>query len=290
MTRYLDPKNDLVFKKIFGEHPHLLKSFLNALLPLPEGHKIETLEYLQTEQVPTIPLLKRPIVDVKCCDNHGRIFIVEMQLEWTDSFMKRLLYNAASAYVRQLIKGEQYEFLNPVYGLALINAIFDPNPLQWYHHYRMIRVGSDEGKIIEGLTLVFVEIQKFPVKTTEEKQLKILWLRFMREITNLSTEVSPDLLAVPEIKEALSLAEESSYSKSELETYDRYWDSISSEKTLLNGRFNEGKAEGKAEGRAEGKIEEKKDIAKKLLLMGMDLPSIATITGLSIEEINNHLA
>jgi hypothetical protein len=31
MSRYLDPKTDVVFKKIFGEHPHLLKSFLNAV-------------------------------------------------------------------------------------------------------------------------------------------------------------------------------------------------------------------------------------------------------------------
>ena len=35
--RYLDPKNDLTFKKVFGQHPHLLRSFLNALLPLKEG-------------------------------------------------------------------------------------------------------------------------------------------------------------------------------------------------------------------------------------------------------------
>ncbi|MDR3188055.1 MAG: Rpn family recombination-promoting nuclease/putative transposase, partial [Prevotellaceae bacterium] len=34
MARYLDPKNDLTFKRIFGEHPDLLISFLNALMPL----------------------------------------------------------------------------------------------------------------------------------------------------------------------------------------------------------------------------------------------------------------
>ncbi|MDR0687813.1 MAG: Rpn family recombination-promoting nuclease/putative transposase, partial [Prevotellaceae bacterium] len=37
MARYLDPKNDLPFKKIFGEHKNLLISFLNALLPLQKG-------------------------------------------------------------------------------------------------------------------------------------------------------------------------------------------------------------------------------------------------------------
>jgi len=32
--RDMDPKNDLTFPKVFGEHPHLLRSFLNALLRL----------------------------------------------------------------------------------------------------------------------------------------------------------------------------------------------------------------------------------------------------------------
>ncbi len=49
MTRYLDPKTDVVFKKIFGQHPHLLKSFLNAVLPLTADSMIESLEYLSSE-------------------------------------------------------------------------------------------------------------------------------------------------------------------------------------------------------------------------------------------------
>src|SRR5580700_2453154 len=77
MSRYLDPKSDVVFKKVFGQHPHLLKSFLNAVLPLAPGELIETLEYLPSEQIPDIPILKRTIVDVKCYDQQGKIFIVE---------------------------------------------------------------------------------------------------------------------------------------------------------------------------------------------------------------------
>lgn len=36
---YSDPKNDLTFKKVFGEDPDLLKSLLNALLPLKNTKK-----------------------------------------------------------------------------------------------------------------------------------------------------------------------------------------------------------------------------------------------------------
>lgn len=42
--RYLDPKSDLVFKRVFGEHANILMSFLNAMLPLDEGQVIEHLE------------------------------------------------------------------------------------------------------------------------------------------------------------------------------------------------------------------------------------------------------
>ena len=45
--RYLDPKADLTFKKVFGEYPDLITSFLNALLPFEtEDEKIVSLEYL----------------------------------------------------------------------------------------------------------------------------------------------------------------------------------------------------------------------------------------------------
>lgn len=50
--RYLDPKADLTFKKIFGEHKDLLISLLNALLPLADDEQIKSAEYLSPELVP----------------------------------------------------------------------------------------------------------------------------------------------------------------------------------------------------------------------------------------------
>jgi hypothetical protein len=125
MPRYLDPKADVVFKKIFGDHPHLLKSFLNAVLPLPEGHPIVELSYLPTEQVPHIPAFKRTIADVKCKDASGRDFIVEMQMEWTDCFKQRLLFGASQAVVKQLGKGQSYHLLEPVGELNAYESYWD---------------------------------------------------------------------------------------------------------------------------------------------------------------------
>ena len=118
MPRYLAPKADIVFKKIFGEHPHLLKSLLNAVLPLESDNPIVELTALPTEQVPYIPTFKRTIADVKCKDASGRVFIVEMQINWTDGFKQRLSFGANQAIVKQLTKGKNDKFLQPVYGLV----------------------------------------------------------------------------------------------------------------------------------------------------------------------------
>lgn len=277
MGRYLDPKADVVFKKIFGQHPHLLKSFLNAVLPLPDDGLIAELEYLPSEQIPEIPAFKRTIVDVKCKDVSGRIFIVEMQVEWIDSFMQRLLFGTAQAYVKQLKPGETYRLLNPVYGLALVNSIFDTKTPDWYHHYGLVKLDNPEKKIIKGLTLVFVELPKFKITSRVDRKLQLLWLRFMREITGDTKEIDPALLAVPEIKEAIGLAEESAFSPAELDAYESYWKAVSSEKTLREAS--------RAEGIVEGKTAAMIETAKKMKSIHLPVEVIVECTGLSVAEI-----
>ena len=279
MSRYLDPKSDIVFKKIFGKHPELLKSFLNALLPLPNDSVIESLEYLNPENVPDIPPLKRTIVDVRCTDQHKRQFIVEMQIEWVPAFIQRVLFNTSSIYVKQLTKGQDYQTLKHVYGLALLAHNFRPDDPSWIHHYKMTHQQSSES--LEDMQLVFVELPKFKPETTSAKRLTILWLRFMSEIGENTKTVDPELLSIPEIQTALSLTEEAAYTPAELDAYHSYWDSVSTEKTLLSGKFELGREKG----REEGKNEEKFNIVKKLLTKNIPLEDIAFLTDLSIEDI-----
>ena len=60
VMKYLDPKADLTFKKIFGNHPKRLISLLNALLPLSEEEQIQEIKYLPTELVPQLEGAKTP--------------------------------------------------------------------------------------------------------------------------------------------------------------------------------------------------------------------------------------
>jgi predicted transposase/invertase (TIGR01784 family) len=245
--KYLDPKNDLTFKKIFWQHPHLLRSFLNAMLPLAEGRYIESLEYLPADMAPENPLMKYSIVDVRCRDNRGRQFIVEMQMHWTTSFMQRVLFNASKAYVRQLDKSFKFDALQPVYALSLVNDIFQPEKDEYYHHYQIVNL-EDTGQQIEGLEFVFIELPKFKVKNLSEKKLQVLWLRFMTEIDESTTDASPDLLSSSEISEALETLKTSAFTPAEMDTYEKYWDRVRIEMTLQSGYFNKGVNKGRAEG------------------------------------------
>ena len=282
MPRYLDPKADVVFKKIFGEHPKLLISFLNALLPLPSNCPIVSLTYLQNEQVPVIPEFKRTIADVKCTDSDGRVFIVEMQMNWTDHFKQRLLFGTSQAYVKQLNKGEEYKLLQPVYGLGIVAEIYEKTTTDWYHHYQLVKkCDANKHDVIEHLQLIFIELPKFPIQSSDEKKLRLLWLRFLREIDEKTIRVSKDLLDVPEIAEAVGLAEESAYTPSELNLYESYWDQVSREKTLIMDKYAEGRAEGLAEGLAKGRAE----MAIIMLKDNESLEKIVKFTGLPREEI-----
>lgn len=244
--------------------------------------------------VPVVPLFKHSIVDVRCKDNRGRQFIVEMQMLWTDSFQNRVLFNASKAYINQLEKGEDFALLQPVYALSLVNENFVPDTENYYHHYKIVTVGQPRLEM-EGLEFIFVELPKVKARRLKEKALGVLWLRFMTELESFMQQVSKDFEENPDIRKALELLKESAYTKEELEAYDRYWDSVRIEKALiadsmkkgyLQGR-EEGRSEGRSEGREEGKLEEKKSIAKGLLNLGLPISQIAQATGLSENEIKD---
>jgi predicted transposase/invertase (TIGR01784 family) len=258
MARYLDPKNDLIFKRIFGERPNLLISFLNALMPLDEGQLIESVEYLTPENVTENPLKKFSIVDVRCKDNNGRKFIVEMQVQWSDVFPTRMLHNVARTYSRQLQRGEKYETLQNVYGLGILNDVFDKKTQEYYHRYQLANC-KNTNETISGIEIIMVELPKFKPETINEKRMAVLWLRFLKEIKDSITIIPEDLLANEDIREALDICKESAYTEEELALYDAYWTDISNERSLLSSSKNEGIAKGYAKGLAEGLAEGEKE-------------------------------
>ena len=296
MKRYLDPKADLTFKKIFGRHPDLLISLLNALLPLADDEQIQSVEYLPTELVPELYEHKNSIVDVLCRDIRGRQFCVEMQMEWTLSFKQRVLFNASKLYVSQAQKAEHYSDLKPVYSLNLVNDYIDRDDPLFIHNYRIVHDRHSDN-IIKGLHFTFIELPKFSPQTMLEKRMAVLWLRFLTEITGTTKEVPAELLDNPQINKALEEVEISAFTEEELRAYDKFWDSVRTEKSMLydsrqkgieegveKGRA-EGMAKGMAKGMEKGRAEERLATAKRLLDMGLSAEQVAQGSGLPLNEV-----
>ena len=109
----------------------------------------------------------------------------------------------------------------------------------------------------------------------------VLWLRFLTEINSNTKEIPSDLLNDPEIGKAVEELEISGFTDAELRAYDKFWDSVSVERTLMDDRYQKGIEKGIEKGMNLRSLE----IARKMLAQGMDEAMVMDMTGLTAEEI-----
>ena len=162
-------------------------------------------------------------------------------------------------------------------GIVADNTLEIESP-DWYHHYQLANFGNSNSKPTKHLQLILIELQKFTAQPSEDKNLRLLWLRFLREINDKTVIISQELLDVPEIAEAISIAESENYSLAELNAYEAYWEAVKAEKTQMIGTFDEGRALGEAIGEARGKVEGKMEMAEAMLLQGIPLEVVANVS------------
>ena len=83
----------------------------------------------------------------------------------------------------------------------------------------------------------------------------------------------------------------SGFTDAELRAYDKFWDSVSVERTLIDDSYQKGKEKGKEEGIAEGMEkgmnQKALEIAKNMLAMGLSAEQVAKATQLSLGIIKN---
>ncbi len=276
-SMFLSPKADITFKKVFGEHPDIVRSFLNAMLPL-EGREIVEIEYLTPELFPDNLEQKNSIVDVRCKDGEGRQFIVEMQMYWRKEMYERMVFNMAKVYSSQLNIGNTYQELKPIYGLCLLDDIANKEE-EFYHH---LRISTSDNKIVlDDFHLVLVELPKFKPKTFSEKKLRVLWLRFLTEINEQTEEMPEDMKEEPSLNKALSILQVTGMNNSERLGYDKFVDAVCWQRTLMRGAREDGIEEGKKL----GVEKEKTEMAKRMKQENISEEVIQKVTGLTVEQI-----
>ena len=301
--RYLDPKADLTFKRVFGEHPDLVISLLNALLPFQtKEEEIQSVEYLTPFHAPDNLFFNENVVNVKCTNNNGSHFFVQIQTFWAPSFSLHVKPNSSKAYISKLGKRIGMNYQEPVFSLNLVREIVDADVDNYYHFYDIVQDDLTE-RIIDNFHLVFVELPKFTPHTMGEKRMQVLWLRYLTEIDGYMETVPQELLDNPEINKAMEVVEESAYTPEQLLGYDKFWDIIRTENTLYNSGVRQGLEKGMERGREEGRLEGRKEgmelgvlkgrkeglkkTARNLKSMGLGIADIQKATGLSEEEIRD---
>ena len=289
--KFADPKNDIAFKKIFGDenHKEVLISFLNSILNFKNENKIVDVILVNPYQVPKIEELKETILDIKATNKKGEHFIVEMQKNDKGDFAKRSLYYTSKAYVNQLNVSYNYKKLQKVYFIGIVNFnIFDN--INYISRHLILNI---ETKIqdIADFEFNFIELKKFNKRLNELNTILDKWIYFIKNASNL-TLIPKEFKDKKEFIKAFEIASQYNWNKKELEVYEyialKEFDRLNEietaeEKGRMKGRI-EGKIEGKIEGLREGEKNKQVEIAKNLLDV-LDVETIALKTGLSVEDI-----
>jgi predicted transposase/invertase (TIGR01784 family) len=284
---FLDIKTDFAFKKVFGSEGSRdrLISFLNGIIKFPDNIKIVDLTIIDPYNIPELMGMKDTYVDVKAVLNNGTKVIIEMQVLNHICFEKRVLYNMAKNYSMQLLQGDNYHLLNPIIALTIVDFVMFPNSDKTISYFKLMEKDSFID-YSDDLEMIFIELPKFNKELEELETICDKWLYFIKNSAKLD--------AIPknmphEIESAFYMSNKAQLSPEELELQRRKLDYILvqkdsialAEKMGIEIGKEEGIAIGKEEGIAIGEKKAKLDMAQKLLLSGMDITMIESITGLS---------
>ena len=284
ITKFLDPKNDVAFRRIFGSEKNkdILIHFINDVLELKERDRIKEVTFLSTIQEPEIASKKQSVVDVLCKDENGVQLIIEMQVSPQEGFEKRAQYYAAKAYSRQLNKGKEegarYIDLKAVIFIAISDNIIFKDKI-FYKSDHIILDKESYAHDLKDFSFTFIELPKF--KITDINLLTNIiekWCYFFKNANKTSEADLRKLIGSDDVIErAYEELNQFNWTEEELLTYEqetkRIMDNKAAEEYMLKQAEEKGKAEGKAE------------LIKMMISNGQSVETIAQITGLSAEEV-----
>ncbi len=294
-TRYLDPKNDLAFKKVFGaeKHKRIPIDFLNAVFHLKNDNTIVDLEFLNPKQTPEIDARKESIVDVLVRDQKGTKYIIEMQVAKIEGFEKRAQYYAAKTYCAHFGMGEKYHDLKKVIFLAITDYIVFPKKPDYKSDHVILDNKTFEHDL-KDFSFTFVELPKFIKPLEQLETIEDKWYYFLKHADE-SRNIAEVLAHHPEIKEAYAILDRYHWTENELQWYEKHIMNIADAKGVLDAIRNDGMQEGLIEGKKKGLEEGLKEgiklglieTAKNMLSQGFSTDQVMLATKLSSEDLSN---
>ena len=302
----LTPRTDAIFKNIFGKEKNkkILEDFLESILE----EKVKVIRIEKSSELPTeSAYLKDSTLDIKAILEGGEIVNIEMQNSWYSHYNKRVTYYLSKLISSQIEKGEDYEKINNVISINILNYKLAGMP----NYISRCDINNGEGYNIDTAKIYFIQLPRF----VEERNLKDpnnkyedivkskldQWCVFLsnknKEVTKMAGTKNINLEeAIRQYEELCRIPGVVDISfRRQLAEMDRR---VAEREAKRRGR-KEGIKEGIKEGRKEGirqgyekgrKVgieENKKYIAKQLLEQKVNMQIIINATGLTKEEIEN---
>ncbi|MDR0635098.1 MAG: Rpn family recombination-promoting nuclease/putative transposase [Azoarcus sp.] len=273
----LPPKNDEVFKMLFGDEQNtdLLIGFLRAVLPLPDDDYEELAllnPFLPGEMLDD----KSGILDVRAKTKSGRQINIEIQVANHAAFKSRILYYLARLFARQIGEGDGYHLLKPVIGIAITDFTWIADSVAYHNAYRLHDLQS--GSLFsDDLSLHTLELPK--VGKEDDRTELWAWLEFLkaknREELEMLAKEHPAVQ--PAVRKLIRLSD----NEKARAIYE------AREKARLDALSwqHEAEARGEARGWVEGRTEAQQAIARKLLELGRPVEEIMAATSLSQDAI-----
>lgn len=283
LSKFLDPKNDVAFKKIFGtdKNKDILIHFLNDMLVFKKREPIKEVVFLKTVQDPETAAKKTSIVDILCKDKKGNTYIVEMQVAKEKGFEKRAQYYASKAYISQANASGKYHDLQEIIFLAISDFTMFPKKKAYKSDHVVLDKDSHENDL-KDFSFTFLELSKFNKDINHLSNMIDKWAYFFKNATETAEDEVQKVIGHDQIIErAYKELNQFAWSEEELLTYQQSEKYEKAYVASMDLKFDEGKKLGIDEGKIEGKFE----IAKNMLKKGTDVQFVAEVTGLSTDEV-----
>lgn len=273
----LDPKNDVVFQKIFGspENKDILISFLNALLEKTEKEKVKSVEYVDTKlsDIETVDD-KIGILDVRVITEKGIHINVEIQLINKYNMIKRTLFYWSRLYSNQIKRGENYKNLNKTITINILNFSYIES--EKYHTIYHLYEDDDNTMLTDLLEIHFVDLVKYIEKDPELNSDLNKWLAFLTRPEKGVIEMGE-----PAIKKAINVLDMLSRDPETVRLAELRMKQLLDEKSMVEGAKEEGINKGIEIGEDRRAIR----IAVKMLNRGDDISDIIDVTELPEKRI-----
>ena len=288
MARFIDPRVDWAFKRIFGSEDtkECLITFLNGLFE--DELVIKDVTFAKTEKLGLRPDDRGVVFDVYCITNEGKHIIVEMQKKEQEYFADRALYYTARAIVQQGVRGIWDYHLAPVYTVCFMDFVSDSPVLKKFRTDLVLTDLQTRQRVSDRMRIVYLQLPLFD-KHTEAECMDIFdcWIYIVKNMNMF--EQMPFSEKYPVFRKLAEIGDLRKLSREELELYDE--DIKNMRDIYATRKFDEkrgmekGMAKGMEKGMAKGMAKEKIATARRLLSMGLSDEQVSTATELPLEEI-----